>query len=226
MKLKIIIYHGLKGSGKTTQLATLLGSDIESSKKVIAERVVLKTEYGNILHYDDCDLKKDLLNIPTTGIDWLYLSTEKLPGNYRKLIWNYFGEKVYDVRECMFPLCNYIYKYEKAYWGDMGAIAHGNKTRAGLIKLLSVVETKEVSIPDMDGMRSFLESNKVAPRNFREWGLDYAHLMKFYEKFNKMTDDKVLVTDDEACAIANYCDGETEWIEDLFFNLFNEDLPF
>jgi hypothetical protein len=230
MKLKIVIYHGIKGSGKTMQLTSRLASlfpgGFESAKNLLTKRLVLKTDTDHILCYDDCDLKNDLININTTGIDWLYISTEKLPKYYRKLIWNYFGEEVYDVRECMFPLCHYIFKYNKKYYAEMGGIQFLDYSRKKVIDRISrVPDTKEISIPDINGMRVFLENNKIVPTNFIEWGLDYALLMQFYDKFNKMTDDKILVTEFEACAIANYNGGEIDWIEDLFFDLF-ADLPF
>lgn len=230
MIIKIIIYTGKKGSGKTTQLAAHLYSDMASNRKIVAERHILKSDCQKFLAWDDVDFKKDLAKIPD-GIDWLYLSAETLPKNYKKLIYKRFKEDVYDVRECMFPLCNYINKEGGLYYADFGALRYSDVNKEDLIKYINRNESKEVTISNKAEMKAFLEANKEEPRNFIEWGLDYAYLMQFKEKFDKMTTDVISVTMDEASAISNYTTGEFEWIFDLFFNLFmseneTDDLPF
>ena len=219
MIIKIIIYTGKKGSGKTTQLATHLYGDMASKRKIVAERQIMESDGQKFLAWDDIDFKKDLAKIPD-GIDWLYLSAETLPKNYKKQIYKRFKEDVYDVRECMFPLCNYINKEGGLYYADFGALRYSDVNKEDLIKHIDRNESKEVAISNKEEMKSFLEANKLEPRNFIEWGLDYAFLMQFKEKFDKMTGDVINVTMDEASAISNYNACEIEWIEDLFFNLF------
>ena len=66
-----------------------------------------------------------------------------------------------------------------------------------------------------------LTENSEMPLNVTEWGLDYAHLMSFKSKFDKIKGNQITVTDNEASAIANFNQCKIKWIENLFFLLFS-----
>lgn len=227
--MKLIIYHGKQGTGKTTLLEVAASNCAEGncdSQRIIQDHIVL-THFGAECQFmDEFNFDTDLELIDPRKCDWLSIATQKLPDQYEKLIFNKFGMYVdiYEVRETMFPLCNYVSVVNEKFVADFGAISSVFDTREEMIKELSSNPSKEVIIPDVESMALFLEDHgNIRPKNFSEWGLDWAHLQSFAEKFRHMTDNKMLVTENEACAIVNFNAVELQWIEDLFFNLFREE---
>lgn len=220
--MNIIIYHGGPGTGKTTQLiadALRFADTFIEAGKIVANRQILKNEIGRYLFFDEFTMK-DLSKIKHHEIDWLYLGCNECPNIEQ--IESYFKgyANVYDVRETMFPYCHYIHIEDGTHYAEFGGFSIQNGTKEDLIELIKTEETKEVSIPNVEEFKKFLDANSEIPRNFREWGLDYAYLMRVRAKLQRIKGNTIIVTNDEASAIANYNAGEIEWIEDLFYTLF------
>ncbi len=226
--MKLIIYHGKQGTGKTTQLevAAYYNAGDCDVQQIIKERLVV-TNHGQRSQYiDEFNFKTDLKLIDPTACDWIFIATQNLPKDYGKKIFKKFGMEVdvFAVRETMFPLCNYMFEEIDGVIADFGAMSEHYYTREDLIKKLSINPSKEVTIEDVESMALFLEQHgTIRPKNFGEWGLDWYHLQVFGEKFRNMTDNKLMVTENEACAIVNFNGCEIPWIEDTFFSLFVEE---
>lgn len=224
--MKIIIYHGKQGTGKTTQLACAAlccTAKFNDAISIVKARKIVEVDSQKYLFVDEFKIN-DLPLIDDQTIDWVYIAISDTA--HLKVIESYFSgaPDIHEVRETMFPFCHYITLEENKYSAYFGAYRVICDTYDELIGELTEPSREiEVEITDRDGMIKFLSENSTPPNNFNEWGLDYAHLMRFSEKFRKCTSSKIIIKDDEACAITNYNAGEIDWIENLFFPLFTQD---
>lgn len=221
--MNIIIYYGEKGTGKSTQLASdamRFSKTFNVAKVIVSNRQVKEDSTGRYLFLDKFSIE-DLQFIKKNKVDWLYLACREKSKIDK--IEKYFNglANIYDVRETMFPFCKYINVKDGLYNAHFGGFSLEDKNKDSLLKKISQPkEQKEVTIDKIQEMDKFLDDNSIAPLNFSEWGLDYAHLMNFRKKIKNRVSNKVIVTDDEACAIANYNGCQIQWIEDLFYSLF------
>jgi hypothetical protein len=223
--MKIIIYHGKQGTGKTTLLtseALRFANSFAEAQKIVSDRKILNGDTGKFLIIDECTIN-DLDTVNEFEVDWLYLGFQELP-SIEDIENKFKVSTVLDVRETMFPFCKYVnFDGSGLYYADFGGYYLEDKSYEDLIKEISIPpKTKEIIIPNIEEMKNFLEKHKEPPTNFSEWGLDYAALMRVSNKLNQNPDGKIIITDDESCAIANYNCCEIKWIEDLFFNLFDK----
>jgi hypothetical protein len=227
--MRIIIFHGKKGSGKTTELSSiaLCISSIKSfkqAKKAINHPHIIIDKYDNYYFWDDFSFDTDADKLPellSLNISGLYLSTSQLPDDYEAVIHKYLGDvSDLNVRETMWPLCNYISIYDNKYYADFGGISHIYDSRTELIDAISNDRKEEVTIINTAEFLQFLDTNRNPPRGFSEWGFNYGHLMILRDKFINRTSDTILVTENEAIAVIDYNSMEIDWIEELFFKLF------
>jgi len=223
--MKIIIYHGKPGTGKTTQLVTAamkFSKDYNEALKIVQGRKILMRDGEQYMFIDEFT-SDDFKLIDEFNTDWLYIGTQ-YPYFAQFFEKTFASASIWAERETLFPLCNYMDRDEFKYIADFGAITFNFNSREELITELSKIAEKEVEIENMAELLSFCEKNKEYPHNMREWSMDHAHLMRFYEKARKSPENKVVVTDDEACAISNYWNNDDpEWIDHFFFSLFRND---
>ena len=227
--MKIIIYHGKPGTGKTTQLITAamkFAADYNEALKIVQGRKILMRDGEQYMFIDEFTAD-DFKLIDEFNTDWLYIGTQY--AYFAQFFEKTFASaSIWAERETLFPLCNFMERGEFQYIADFGAISRNFSSREELVSELSKINEKEVEIQNITELLTFCEKNKDYPHNMREWSLDHAFLMRFYEKAKKSSNNKVVVTDDESCAISNYWNNDDpQWIDDFFFPLFrnneNED---
>ena len=225
--MRIIIYHGKQGTGKTTLLtseALRFANSFAEAQKIVSDRKILKGDKGKFLIIDECTIS-DLDTVNEFEVDWLYLGFQELP-DIEKIENKFKVSTVLDIRETMFPFCNYINSDGHSYYADFGGYYFENESYEDLIKEISVPpKIKEIIIPNIEEMKIFLDKHKEPPINFSEWGLEYAALMRVSNKLNQSSDGKIIINYEETCAIVNYNCCKIQWIEDFFFNLFDKHIP-
>lgn len=230
--MQVVIYHGKRGTGKTTLLTAhaINGNTFAEAQQTVAARQVFQYKDGHskCLIIDECTLD-DLDMVQEQEIDTLFLSFQQLPPT-EQILSKFNNAVIDDIRETFFPHCLYIAREYGFYTAHFGGYSESDDTYDDLIKWITRPdEIKEVTIPDVEQFKAFLDKHKEPPTNFFEWGLDYAAIMRIADKLGQSSDAIINLTKEEICALWNYNELEIQWIEDLYLKMSQDaldDLPF
>lgn len=141
--MKLIIYHGKQGTGKTNQLLsaadTILHPGLET-RMIVRERLIVTSHQLKYRFIDEFNFETDLNLIDPSECDTLNISTQNLPENYIEILHNRFGSavEIFRVRETMFPICNYLSEFHgKIVADDLDGRRAVFQSRDEAIRILS-----------------------------------------------------------------------------------------